>query len=241
MASVRFNIRCWCIAAFVAATLAAHAGAADAAQTESRPLPAPKAPSESAPLAAKGNGVSAGMVQTIASLAGVVALIVVLGVTVRLVSRRGGGLMAALGAGGRAPSGILEVLGRYPVGRGSMLILLKLDRRVLLLCQGGGGKFGGATMTTLCEITEPEDVASILLKVRDEEGDSLARKFQGLLSGAERAAAAAMEESEPAQRRLRIGPDSFDLTRARAAASQTGAAAPIKARLNAVKGAGGAR
>jgi hypothetical protein len=102
--------------------------------------------------------------------------------------------MAALGAGGRAPSGILEVLGRYPVGRGSTLILLKMDRRVLLLCQGRGGKLGGTTMTTLTEVTDAEDVASILLKVRDEEGDTLASKFQGLLSASDRAAAAALEE-----------------------------------------------
>lgn len=242
MASVRSNIRGWCAAAWVLAAAAAPLCAAEPGAAESRPLPAVAKPSpESGTLAPQSPAVSAGMVQTIASLAGVVALIVVLGVTVRLVSRRGGGLMSALGAGGRAPSGLLEVLGRYPVGRGSTLILLKMDRRVLLLCQGGGGKFGGATMTTLCEVDEPEDVASILLKVRDEEGDTLARRFQGMLSGADRVAAAAMEEAEPPQRRLNIGPDSFDMTRARAAAPQP--AAPIRARLNTARagGGGGAR
>ncbi|HYE62867.1 MAG TPA: flagellar type III secretion system pore protein FliP [Phycisphaerales bacterium] len=162
---------------------------------ESKPLaPAAKQKTEAAPLGNSEPSISASTVQTVVSLAGVVALIVVLGVTVRLVSRRSGGLMAALGAGGRAPSGILEVLGRYPVGRGSTLILLKMDRRVLLLCQGRGGKLGGTTMTTLTEVTDAEDVASILLKVRDEEGDTLARKFQGMLSASDRAAAAALEE-----------------------------------------------
>jgi hypothetical protein len=182
----------------VAVIVPGIASNAVADSVESRPL-APAAhrhqpQNDSAPLGKTDSTLSATTVQTAASLAGVVALIVVLGVTVRLVSRRSGGLMAALGAGGRAPSGILEVLGRYPVGRGSTLILLKMDRRVLLLCQGRAGKLGGATMTTLTEVTDAEDVASILLKVRDEEGDSLARKFQGMLSASDRAAAAALAE-----------------------------------------------
>ena len=237
MASVGLHNFRWRAAAWACLIAAAPVLAGDPASPESRPLPAPSAApaSESAPLAADKPGVSAGTVQTIASLAGVVALIVVLGVTVRLVSRRSGGLMAAMGAGGRAPSGLLEVLGRYPVGRGSTLILLKMDRRVLLVSQGGGGKFGGASMTTLCEVTEPEDVASILLKVRDEEGDTLARKFQGMLTGADRAAAAALDEPEPAPRRLDVGPDSFDLAKARAAK----AAPPIRSRLNTLRTAHG--
>jgi hypothetical protein len=241
MASARLHRFCWRAAAWACVIAAAPAFASEPASPESRPLPTPaKATSgpEASPLAAEKAGLSGSAVQTIASLAGVVALIVVLGVTVRLVSRRSGGLMAAMGAGGRAPSGLLEVLGRYPVGRGSTLILLKMDRRVLLVSQGGGGKFGGASMTTLCEVTEPEDVASILLKVRDEEGDTLARKFQGMLTGADRAAAAALDEPEPAQKRLNVGPDSFDLAQARAAK----AAPPIRSRLNTLRtnsGSGG--
>lgn len=187
-----------CIAALL---ITCAASVVSAQSPESKPLaPAAKQPvkAESAPLGKAESGISAGTVQTIASLAGVVALIVVLGVTVRLVSRRSGGLLSAMGAGGRAPSGILEVLGRYPVGRGSTLILLKLDRRVLLLCQGRAGKLGGATMTTLSEIIDAEDVASILLKTRDEEGETLARKFQGLLSASDRAAAAALDEQPAA-------------------------------------------
>lgn len=156
-------------------------------QVEQRPLVRPAAVAKEAEVAAPVKaGLSGSTVQTLASLAGVLALIAVVGLAVRLVSRRAGGLMAAIGAGGRAPSGLLEVLGRYPVGRGTTLILLKMDRRVLLLSQGGGGKLGGATMTTLAEVTEPEDVASILLKVRDAEGDSMAKRFESMLS-AERA------------------------------------------------------
>jgi hypothetical protein len=261
MANVRGvgSIRCGIVATVLSLLVGLTAQAGTTASPESKPLSAAsasKAPGSKPDDTGLGKGdpkLSASMVQTLASLVGVVALIVVIGGTVRLVSRRSGGLMAALGAGGRAPSGLLEVLGRYPVGRGSTLILLKMDRRVLLLSQGGGGKLGGATMTTLCEVTDAEDVASILLKVRDEEGDTLARKFQGMLSGAERAATASLEEEQSTPRRLDVGLDSFDLAKARSAkatptSSQASQPTPIRNRLDSMRapaarraGSGGVR
>ena len=77
--------------------------------------------------------------RTLLPLLGVLALAVGVGAALRTVARRQGTLRATLGAGGRAPAGILEVLGRYPVGRGVTLILLKLDSRILLLSQSAGG------------------------------------------------------------------------------------------------------
>jgi flagellar biogenesis protein FliO len=119
---------------------------------------------------------------TILPLAGVLALIVFGGTVLRSGARRIGGLRSSLGAGGRSPAGILEILGRYPVGRGMSLVLLKLDSRVLLLSQSAGGRFGaGATFSTLAEISDPEQVASILIKSRDAEGDSLAERFRSML------------------------------------------------------------
>lgn len=94
----------------------------------------------------------------------------------RLSMRGGGGLLAALGPGGRAPSGVLEVLGRFPAGRGTTLVLLKLDRRVLLVCQTHGR--GNAGMSTLCEVTDPDEVASLLLRTRDEAGETIATRFR---------------------------------------------------------------
>ncbi len=121
--------------------------------------------------------------QTTVSLAGVLGVAVAAAAVVRLVARRQGGLRSSLGAGGRSPAGIMEILGRYPVGRGAVLVLLKLDRRVLLLSQTSLGKLGlGSSFATLCEITDPDEVASILVKTRDEEGESMAVKFRGLLS-----------------------------------------------------------
>jgi len=80
-----------------------------------------------------------------------------------------------LGMGGRAPSGVLFVLGRYPVSRGQSLVLIQLDRRVLLLSQSGTG------FQTLAELRDPEEVASIIAKARDEEGESLSAKFSSLM------------------------------------------------------------
>jgi hypothetical protein len=129
------------------------------------------------------------------SLAGVLVLIGVVAGVMRAAARRQGGLISALGAGGSAPAGVLHVLGRYPISRGTSLVLLKLDRRVLLLCQTAGRKFG-TSMTTLSEITDPDDVASILLKTRDEEGESIARKFEEMMAGAEREASRSAHASD---------------------------------------------
>lgn len=119
-------------------------------------------------------------IQTALALGAVVTAIIIIGAVVRAVARRSGGLQSALGAGGRSPSGVLEALGRFPVSRGTTLLLLKLDRRVLLVSHCTGR--GGGSMSTLAEVSDPEEVASILLKTRDEEGASLAQRFQGVLA-----------------------------------------------------------
>lgn len=176
------------------------AGAPAESILESKPLGAPKtrpapwtaAPANS-PVAAQNPASLAGMVRTVLSLAGVVAIIVGLAFAFKRLSRGSGGLMNQLGAGGRAPSGVLSILGRYPVARGTTLVLLKVDRRVILLCQSAGkGLTSGCTMQTLSEFTDPEDVASILLKTRDEEEASLAHRFEALLTREDAAATRAL-------------------------------------------------
>lgn len=105
----------------------------------------------------------------------------------------GGGLASQLGAGGRAPQGVMEVLGRYPVSRGHSLVLLKMDRRVLLLGQSPAG------FTTLSELTDAEDVASILTKTADAEGRSMTHRFGEILRGMERDPSIIDAESGPAE------------------------------------------
>lgn len=159
--------------------------------SESLPLGAPKAAnaasgerSDSTPSAAAGGGV----VRTVASLGGVLALIVLCAWGCRAFARRRGGLASAMGAGGRAPSGVLEALARYPISSGQSLVLLKLGRRVLLVNQSRSSRLGGASMTTLCEITDADEVAALVAKTREDAGESLAARFAGTLSKAEASA-----------------------------------------------------
>ena len=111
----------------------------------------------------------------------VIALILGAGWIFRRLARLHGGLGAALGAAGKAPSGVLEVLGRYPVVRGQALVLIKLDRRVLLLSHASPRKGSAGGFSTLCEIENPADVAAILMKVNDAEGSALSSQFEQYL------------------------------------------------------------
>ncbi|MFN9993810.1 MAG: hypothetical protein ACK54H_10725 [Phycisphaerales bacterium] len=132
-------------------------------------------------------------------LGGVLVLIAGCAYVFRIAAAKSGGLMGELGAGGRAPSGVLSVLGRYPVSRGTTLVLLKVDRRVLLLCQNSS-RGAGSTMSTLCEFTDAEDVASLLMKTRDERETSQAETFSKALKESDRRTAQAMSvAAEPQQ------------------------------------------
>ncbi|MHC4083257.1 MAG: flagellar biosynthetic protein FliO, partial [Planctomycetota bacterium] len=85
------------------------------------------------------------------ALGAVVALLLVLRVMVR---RLGGPL-----TGGGRPSGVVEVLARYPVARGQQLVLLKMCGRIVLLHQTKTG------MATLSEVTDPDEVAALQARV----------------------------------------------------------------------------
>jgi flagellar biogenesis protein FliO len=121
----------------------------------------------------------------------VVVLAIILGAAwfVRKMAKGDPGLVAAMGAGGRSPAGVLEVLGRYPVARNHSFVLLRLDRRVLLLSQSFGKH--GTGFSTLAELTEPEDVASILLRVNQAEGKSMESYLNEAMQQMERQAPAA--------------------------------------------------
>lgn len=121
--------------------------------------------------------------QTIIALAAVLALIGVVAMIVKFAAKRSGGLMSVLAPTVKAPQGVLEVLARYPVATGTQLLVLKFDRRMLLVSQSSNkGWRSGATLQTLCELADPADVASILIKTRGDEQASLAAKFQKMLA-----------------------------------------------------------
>ncbi len=141
-------------------------------------------------------GAMGGAARTGLSLGAVLALILGIAWVVRRTSRNGGWLMSAAGAA-RAPAGILEVLGRYPLSRATTLVLLRVDRRVILLSQSAGGVRGPASVSTLCEIASPDEVASVLAKARDGLGESVSSRFNAAMATAERAVAPALARPAP--------------------------------------------
>ena len=123
-----------------------------------------------------------GMVRTVAALGGVLALIFALAHTARRIARSRGGLAARMGAGGAAPSGVVDVLGRYPLQRGHTLVVLRFGRRVILASNSGGARRGApAHMQTLCELDDPDEIASIMRTIGDARGDSGAAEFERTL------------------------------------------------------------
>ena len=161
-------------------------GGADFAASERRTLgPATSAEAddvrESASLGAGEPRADAGWTRTVLALAVVLGVILAAGVGLRRFARSGPTLAVALGPGGPSPSGVLEVLGRYPAGRGQSLVLLKVDRRVLLLSQSHGGRGGGGGFRTLCTFDDAEDVASLLVKTRDAADESMSARFTAML------------------------------------------------------------
>lgn len=128
------------------------------------------------------------------------ALVIVIGllIVVRMVLVRASGSFA----GARRPSGVVEVLARYPVARGQQLILLKLARRVLLVHQNG------TAMTTLSEIVDENEVAALLGRV---EAGSSSRDgaFRSVFSKFAKDHERAMNQSAPLADQAEI----IDLTR----------------------------
>ncbi|MFG0257312.1 MAG: FliO/MopB family protein [Phycisphaerales bacterium JB043] len=120
------------------------------------------------------------VVQTLIALGIVIALALVLRFIMRAAAGRTGSLAGQLTAAGRAPSGVISILGRYPVARGQTLVLLKLDRRILLLCQTPSG------FTTLDTISDPDEVASILTRTEDGDGNTMTQQFREALHIAEK-------------------------------------------------------
>lgn len=181
-------------------------------------------------------------------LVAVLGLIGILAGVFAMVLRGRGGLSASWSGGRRAPAGILEVLGRYPLSRSQTLVLLKVDRRVLLLSQTKAGRLGAMQTATLCEITEPEEVASILTKVNESEQNSLASRFSSVLRTLDREAAEKIETVEAPTLSRRAAPMLLPqsvspvIRPARVGSEMTGAqaAASIRSRLQAIRVGGAA-
>jgi flagellar biogenesis protein FliO len=131
------------------------------------------------------------------------AVIVVL-LLIRGVIRRGA---SSLGVGSR-PSGVVEVLARYPVARHQQLMLLKLGRRIVLLHHGSG------RMAALTEITDPDEVASLLASLEAGSRQREAMRFRSILKSFEREhASQEMRSADVGRRSGKGGDEIIDLTR----------------------------
>jgi len=101
----------------------------------------------------------------IVRVAGALAAVIGLIFLCRAVMRRAG-LVPGMDKAGR-PSGVLEILARYPIARRQYLVLLKLGRRIVLVHQNG------QSINTVTEVSDPDEVALLLSRV---QGGSSAEK-----------------------------------------------------------------
>lgn len=136
------------------------------------------------------------------------ALSVVLGVLLlcRLFLKRAA--MTMRGAG--RPSGVIEILSRYPVGRGQQLVLIKLARRIVL------AHLSGSTMRAISELTDPDEVAGLLARMEAGASERAASRFRAVLNefATEQATGADPRSPRRARRSLPMGDaEIVDLTR----------------------------
>jgi flagellar biogenesis protein FliO len=109
-----------------------------------------------------------------ASLAGVILLIWVLRYLIR--RSRGDTAGSRLLAGGRAPSGVASILARYPIARGHQVVLLEVGQRILVTHQSAGN------LTTLSEITEPEELADLRARIAGVDRTEREQPFDSALT-----------------------------------------------------------
>jgi flagellar biogenesis protein FliO len=69
------------------------------------------------------------------------------------------------------PSGAVQVLSRTVLSPKQQLVLLQVGRRVLVVADGG------AQMSALCQITEPDEVASLVGQLRSEKESAASKAF----------------------------------------------------------------
>jgi flagellar biogenesis protein FliO len=74
------------------------------------------------------------------------------------------------------PAGVLEIMARYPVGRGQHLLVLRFDRRLLLVHQAGG------RMERIAEVAAADEVASLLGRLEAGASGGEADRFRRALA-----------------------------------------------------------
>jgi flagellar biogenesis protein FliO len=116
------------------------------------------------------------VVQTVAptlelsKVAGALAIVLALIFALRLVMKRAFGVAGAAGS-----SRSVVVLSRTVLAPKQQVMLLHVGRRLIVVGDSGG------QMSTLSEITDPDEVAALVGQLRDEKLSSAAPAFGGLL------------------------------------------------------------
>lgn len=116
---------------------------------------------------------------------GALAVVIGLLLLTRTIVRR----LGVLAPAAAQPSGVVEILARFPVGRGQQLILLKLARRVILAHQSG------SNMSALSEMSDPDEVAALLARLEAGSSGRHAAKFKSALQEFEADHQALLNES----------------------------------------------
>jgi flagellar biogenesis protein FliO len=131
------------------------------------------------------------VVPTALALAGTLAAIFAMRFAVK---RFGGNLGGGFGRAKR-PSGVVEVLARYPFARGHHIVLIKIGRRVLVTHQSAQG------IQTLSEFSSPSEVADLIARCEAGARGTDQFSFDSLLRANDR------EFDAPRQQPVLLGQD----------------------------------
>jgi flagellar biogenesis protein FliO len=112
------------------------------------------------------------VIPTALALGGTLAMIFV---TRSLLKRFGNRL-----GGGKRPSGVVEVMARYPFARGHHIVLIKVGRRIIVTHQSAQG------ITTLSEFTSHAEVADLMARCEAGARGTEQFTFDSLLRSSER-------------------------------------------------------
>jgi flagellar biogenesis protein FliO len=154
------------------------------------------------------------VVPTALALGGTIAAIFLMRFVVK---RFGGGIGGAFGKAKR-PSGVVEVLARYPFARGHHIVLIKVGRRVLVTHQSAQG------IQTLSEFSSPGEVADLIARCEAGARGTDQFSFDSLLRANDR------EFDAPRQQPVLLGQDRKPAPRATRPATGVREALPPAAR-----------
>jgi flagellar biogenesis protein FliO len=97
-------------------------------------------------------------------------------------------------AAGNRSSRAVQVLSRTVIGPKQQFMLVQVGKRIIVIGDSGNG------MSPLAEITDPDEVATLVGQVQEEKGDSISKAFGGLFSRAKQKFEPAAEPNSTAGR-----------------------------------------